>query len=506
MKSILTRIPSRAVVTACLACAAVAAGSRSLDAAEKWIEVRSAHFVVTSNAGDGSARTIAWQLEQIRSAIATLWPWAKVDLNKPLAVFAVKDETALKALAPQYWERKGGVRPATVWVGGVDQNYLAIRVDTEADDRLNINPYVTSYFSYVSLILQQSVARPMPLWFSRGLAGVMSNTIVRDARIMLGPPIPWHLERLRDHTRLKIPALLAVGRDSPEFVNGEGQADFDAQAWAFVHFLMFGEAGVRWPKLDRFSQLVAQGTNPDTAFREVLGPPEDLEAPFGGYITRSLYSFRQINVDVATKREGFSVQPLPPAEAASRQAMFHAAMRRPVEARAAIDEARKAGPAPDAFTAEALLLDAAGEEDEAKAAYARAAEAGSTSPYAYYRLASLLFRPEPDHDTLVRIEKTLSQAVALNNRYASAYALLGETRSLLGTGEPLGMALRAISLEPGEAHYRLTAASILWRQRNYDDALKQAQAGLSLADNGDERRRAEKMIESLTKAKSGGVD
>jgi tetratricopeptide (TPR) repeat protein len=493
-------------LTACLAGALLATGTRPLEAADQWIEVKSAHFVVTSNAGDGSTRTIAWQLEQIRSAIATLWPWAKVDLNKPLAVFALKDEMALKALAPQYWERKGGVRPATVWAGGPDQSYLAIRVDTEADEKLNINPYVTSYFSYVSLILQQSAGRPMPLWFSRGLAGVMSNTIVRDAKIMLGPPIPWHLDRLRDRTRFKIQALMKITRNSPEFLNGEGQSDFDAQAWALVHFLMFGEGGARWPKLDRFAQLVAQGTDPDVAFREVLGPPEELEAPFGAYISRSLYSFRQINVDVATKREGFSVRPLSPSDAASRRALFHAALRRPVEARAAIDEARKTGPAPDAFVAEGLLLDAAGQEDEAKAAYARAVDAGCTSPYAYYRLASLLFRAELDHDSLVRVEKILSQAVALNNRYAPAYALLGEARSQLGTGEPLGMALRAISLEPAEPHYRLTAASILWRDRKYDEALKHAEAALSLSDTDAERQRATRMIESLTKAKGGAVE
>jgi tetratricopeptide (TPR) repeat protein len=493
-------------LTACLAGALLAIGTRPLGAADQWIEVKSAHFVVTSNAGDGSTRTIAWQLEQIRSAIATLWPWAKVDLNKPLAVFALKDEMALKALAPQYWERKGSVRPATVWAGGPDQSYLAIRVDTEVDDKLNINPYVTSYFSYVSLILQQSAGRPMPLWFSRGLAGVMSNTIVRDAKIMLGPPIPWHLERIRDRPRFKIPALMKITRNSPEFLNGEGQADFDAQTWAFVHFLMFGEGGARWPKLDRFAQLVAQGTDPDVAFREVLGPPEELEAPFGVYITRSLYSFRQINVDVTTKREGFSVRPLPPSDAASRRAMFHAAMRRPVEARAAIDEARTAGPAPDAFVAEGLLLETAGQEDEAKAAYTRAVDAGCTSPYAYYRLAALLYRAELDHDALVRVEKILSQAVALNNRYAPAYALLGETRSQLGTGEPLGMALRAISLDPAEPHYRLTAASILWRERKYDDALKHAQAALSLSETEAERQRATRMIESLTKAKGGAAE
>lgn len=470
-------------------------------AAEQWTEVKSPHFLVVSNAGEGAGKTIAWQLEQIRGAIASVWPWAKVDLNNPLTVFAMKDETALKALAPVYWERKGGMHPATVWVGGADQNYLAIRVDVEADDTVSINPYVSSYFSYVSLILQQSVARPLPLWFDRGLAGVMSNTIVRPSKILVGAPIPWHLERLREGRRLKIPALLHVTRDSPEYARGDALSDFDAQSWALVHFLMFGEAGARAGRLDRFAQMVAKGGDPDAAFREALGPPEDLEAPFGLYISRSLFSYRQVNADVGVKREGFTARVLPPAEAAARRALFHVAMQRPVEAKRAIEDARKAGDAADTFLAEGLLSEHAGDAEQARVAFARAVDAGSSSPYPYYRLASGLFGDGRDRDALVRAEKLLDRAATLNIRFASAYALLAETRSLLGAGDPMGLAMRAIALEPAESHYRLVAAGILGREKKYEEALVHARAALTLADNDEERRRASSMIESLRSAK-----
>jgi hypothetical protein len=43
---------------------------------------------------------------------------------------------------------------------------------------------------HVSLVLQQRATRDLPLGLNRGLAGVISNTIVRDARLQLGPPIP----------------------------------------------------------------------------------------------------------------------------------------------------------------------------------------------------------------------------------------------------------------------------------------------------------------------------
>lgn len=494
----------RGLFAAVLAATAVMSHTAPAIAADRWIEVRSAHFAITSNASEGSTKALAWQLEQVRSALAALWPWAKLDVNKPLAVFALKDEPSMKAMAPGYWERKGGVRPASLWVGAADQNYLVIRTDLESRDQIYVNPYTSSYFSYISLILQQSVERPLPLWFSRGLAGVMSNTIVYDDKLLLGPPIPWHLDHLRDSARLKLAALVTLDRNSPQYKSEQGLQTFDAEAWALVHFLMFGDKGARWPKLDQFAKMVARGTPADAAFREAFGAPEGLEDSFSLYIGRNLFSYRMVNVDVAVKREGFTVTPVAAPQAAARQALFHAAMGRPVEARAAIEAARKGGETSDSAVAEALLLDADGKAEEAKAAFARAVEQQTTNAHAHYRLAALLWHDDMDHDTLVRVEKLLSGAIALNTRFAQAYALLAQTRAMLGVGEPVPLALRAISLEPAEPFYRLSAASVLWREKKLDEALKHAQAAASLADTDEERRQAADMIDRLTRAKGGG--
>jgi tetratricopeptide (TPR) repeat protein len=492
----------RRLLAAAVALSAFVAVHPPLHAAETWVEVKSAHFTVVCNAGQGTAKNLAWQLEQIRSAIATLYPWAKVDLQKPMAVFGVKDESAMKALAPKYWELKGAVHPATVWVTGPDQYYMAIRTDVSAESQGDVNPYFASYFSYVSLILQQSLERDMPPWFMRGLAGVLSNTVVRESKILLGPPIPWHLDHLRDASRFKLAQLIAVPDNSPDLLNGESLSRFDAQAWAFVHFLMFAEGGARWGKLDQFAKMVSRGADPATAFREAIGSPEDLESPFVIYINRSLFSYRQVNVDASVKPEGFTVRALPPADIASRRALFHTAMNRPVEARAAIVDARKAGAAPDTDVAEALLLEREGKTDEAKAAYQRATSGGTTIEYAYYRLASLLWPPNADPEQLKQVEALLARAIDLNIRDPWAYAAIGEVRALRGSpGDPMAMVLRAISLDPAQAHHHLRAASVLWRQKKYDEALSQAQAARDLAKDEATRRRATEMIDGITRAK-----
>jgi tetratricopeptide (TPR) repeat protein len=267
---------------------------------------------------------------------------------------------------------------------------------------------------------------------------------------------------------------------------------------------MFADNGARWPKLDQFARMTASGADPDAAFAEALGKPEDLVGPFGAYVNRSLFSFRQINVDVTVKREGFTVTRLAAGEAASRRALLHAAMDRPVEARAAIAEARQGGSAAEGEVAEALLLDREGKDDAALAAYARAVEAGSTSPYAHYRLASLLWRDDPGDAAMARIEKLLARAVALNSRDASAYAMLGDARSVLKIGQPIALALNAISIEPANPYHRLAAARILWREGKHDDALKHAEAALSIADTDPDRQRAKDTIAQITRAKAAG--
>lgn len=469
-------------------------------AAEQWIEVKSPHFTITSDAGKGSTATLAWQLEQVRSEVAAMWPWAQVDLNKPLVIFALKDEQSLKMLAPKFWEKKGnGV--SSVWVSGADRAYIAIRTDVQMDAQRHVNPYATSYFAYFSLILQQSVGR-LPPWFARGLSGVMSNTVIDDKKIMLGPPAPWYLNTLHEGGRASLPDLVKATNASP-LLRGDNLLMFDAQSWALVHYLMFADSGAHWANLGKYSALVAGGADPDVAFRETIGRPEDLETPVRVYMDRSLYSYRVIDLDASVAREKFATTTLTPADAASRRALFHVAMQRPVEARAAIEDARKAGGSPDAELAEGMLLDREDKDDAARAALTKATDGGTTNPYAYYRLATLTWRADADKATLEQLQALLRKAISLNTRYAAAYDFFASVSSQLGAPDASALALRAISLEPGDAHHRLTAARLLAREKKYDEALKHVQAGQDLADSEERAREAAQVRAWILQQKGG---
>ena len=79
---------------------------------DTWLEVRSPNFTVISNAGEKEARKIADQFEEIREVFHSTFVKMRVDLGKPVIVFAVKNEDSMKLLLPAFWEHLAKPRPA----------------------------------------------------------------------------------------------------------------------------------------------------------------------------------------------------------------------------------------------------------------------------------------------------------------------------------------------------------------------------------------------------------
>ncbi len=140
-----------------------------------WLEIKSRHFTVVTNAGEKSGRRAAWQMEQIRQALKLLWPWANIDGGLPITIFAARDKATLKTLGHSIGKGKR-FRPASTWATGVDRQYIALRTDLAEPKDEGDNPYQTAYWNYVSLVFHRSLPPGTPEWYSRGVAEVLSNT------------------------------------------------------------------------------------------------------------------------------------------------------------------------------------------------------------------------------------------------------------------------------------------------------------------------------------------
>ena len=465
----------------------------------QWVEVTSPHFVVVSDAGDKAALRAAWQFEQVRDVLRRLWPWARLETSKPFMIFAARDENSLKSLAPEYWETKGGVRPASVFVAGRDRHYIAIRSDVTEPDSLQANPYFQSYWSFVYITLESIFDRELPLWLGRGLSDVFANTIVRGKDLQVGRVVPWHLAPLREGHWLPLTTVLGVDRNSPYMTRQDEFQQFGASAWALVHYLAFGENGANAPRLNRFLERVKAGGDVNASLAEVYGPLDRLEAAVRNYVGRTLYAYQLLPLDVNVPEDGFKRRPLAAAESAGCRASLHAAMRRPVEARTLLQEATRDNPAlPTPYEVEGILCDVEANKGAALAAYAKAVELGSTNFYTHYRHAQLLWSAAPDRALLDRIDGSLERSIDLNPNWAPGYSYLADVKVDLGEADAgLGFARRAIALEPRVSYHHAAAARSLARLSRTAEAVAEAEKALRLATDVNDRQRAEQLLAHL---------
>ncbi len=461
-----------------------------------WVEVKSGHFTVITSSGEKAGRRTAWQFEQIRAGLAQLWPWAKAEAAPPFYVFAVRDEATLKTLGPQYWEGKR-FHPTSFWVGSRDRAYVALRTDIPEPDDTSDNPYQQAYWGYVAAAFHRSFPRQLPEWYARGVCEVMSNTVVREKELQLGRLMKRNVDIVRERAPIPLRELLSVDRRSPWVTQQDRIEQFDAQAWALVHYLMFGEEGRNGPKMNRFNRLLHDGVAEDAAIKEAFGDLTPYYEATRLYVTRPIFPFARVPVSLDLRSEAFVARPLSPGEAAVRRGELLAAMGRPVEARAFAAEAAKADPSlPGPWEIEAALLDRDGKRDEAKAAYAKAVEAGSKSAYAHYRLAQLEWVPRPDAAQREQLVARLQAARELEPERAQTLSFLAEALSGQGKHqEAVQLAVQAVKNEPAETYPRMALARVLWNAQEIDQAVKVAQSALQTADTDQEKKEVQEFLD-----------
>ena len=271
-----------------------------------------------------------------------------------------------------------------------------------------LNPHATTYFSYVTLILDQSIDAVLPPWLPCGVAEMLSNTIVREANVLVGTPIQGNLQLIAERSRLRVPQLIQVKAKAPDLSTQDGLEPLRrAVMGAGAH------ADVRqgWRPRESVESAVPAARRRHGRREGVCRSARGLPRPSKRITTSICHGefdlFVQLNVDASVKKEGFSQRDVSPSEAAALRSLWATATGRPIEARAAFAEARKGDAGAETYAAEGLLLEREGKLDEAKAAYEQAAAAGSKSLYAHYRLATLCWGPNPSQDTLKGIRSAL---------------------------------------------------------------------------------------------------
>jgi tetratricopeptide (TPR) repeat protein len=494
-RTIMRRLPFApcfaAVAATCLAIVASVPGLGAADSKDVWVEVRSPHFVVSSNAGEKQARHVAQQFEEIRGAFQTALPKLRLDLGKPIIVLAAKNENGLKVLLPGYWEQKGSVHPAGAYILGEEKHYVALRLDTEGE-----NPFHVLYHEYTHAILHLNFP-PLPLWLDEGLAEFFGNTVITDEQVDLGKVDLSYLALLQQKKLIDLEALLQVDHSSPYYNEQNRASIFYAESWALVHYLMRDPEARKQDLLAHFLAAWNKSGNSLDAAQQAFGDLPAFRRTIEAYAHQSTFHFARVKSTVESDEKSYPSRSLSAAESLALRGDFYLQTRRMKEAGEALEAAVRQDPHLAAaheslgffHFREHNLEDAAKELD-------LATRLNSRSFLTYYFSAMLnLQGAHGTPEVWPKAEASLEKAIALNPGFAPAYSSLAQLYSLhIETQEKaVAAARRAVELEPGNISYSINLGFVLLSTNNTnetDEARELASRLLAGAKTPEEIRNA----------------
>ena len=472
-----------------------ATGALAADADQIWVEVRSAHFTVSSNAAEGDARHIAEQFEQIRAVFHGSFAKLRVDPPRPVAIVAARDESTMKMLVPDEFEGEGHVHPAGLFHSDGEKDYVVMRLDAEGTSAFH-----TVYHEYTHALLHMNYSR-VPLWLNEGLAEFFGNSTLTSKDLTTGAADKTHLYVLRKNEWLPIRTLLDVGESSPYYNEKNPASIFYAESWAVAHYLLLDPEARREHLLDKF--LVAWDQSGDQAAvgREAFG---DLER-FGENV-RKYVRKRDWRMGIALPAQesaggNYVVRKLSPGEVLALRGdiMMHRGLLN--QAEPIVKQAVELDPRL-ATTHETLGFFYFRDNDFAAAdeEMSKAIELGSTNFLAFYCHGVLLLRdPSATEEATQKGRASLETAARLNPGYAPTFEALTQaySRSADTQGKALDAALTAVRLDPESRTYKFGLAYVLLNNGRAAEAAGVAQTLLASAGSAEDTRAAHRLLDTV---------
>ena len=472
-----------------------AAASGAGDPNLGWIEVRSPHFVVASNAGEKEARRIADRFEQIRALFHAAFANLRVDPAQPVLILAAKNENTMKMLLPEDWEIKGHVHPAGLYQQGEDKHYVMLRLDSAGD-----NPFHALYHEYTHALLHLNFTT-LPLWLDEGLAEYFGNSQLGERESKVGTINETHLYILSQNKLLPIDTLLNVEHGSPYYNEARQASVFYAESWALVHYLMLDpEAQQRQLLKNFFAQWNKSGNQIDAA-QQAFGDLKHFGQEIERYSRQGRFRFALYKNGQEAADKTYSVRGLTAAEVLALRGDSATHRKMMEQARTLVEQAVQTEPNL-AIGHEALGYYLYRKEDQTGAdkEMKKAMELGSTSFVPPYYHGMLLLRgdsrgPEGVQEAI----KSFQRAAEINPRFAPAYEGLAHAYSAAPETQTLALeaGIHAAQLEPAEHAYAINLIHLLLSASRNADARHIAQKLAENAASPQEAQTAQGLLERI---------
>lgn len=441
-----------------------------VEAKDAWIEARSEHFTIVTDAGKGTAENILEDLEQLRRLITALLPAQPVASPLPTGIYGFRNEKSMRSFQPL---REGKAEDwAAMFRPTSFKSFIALRADGGRD---RVRELVFQQYLYLILSFGRV---PYPLWLQSGLSLFYGNAYVSKTHAEVGKMHDRHRRELGEYRGLPLQQLFAVTYESPEYRDDSRRPLFDAQAWALMHYLLIGRNPEGAAALGRFLELLGEDRDPMLAFQEAMKMPVgEIEAEVSQYIRKSIYQYWKVELPALESEGQFHVTELPPEVAEARLGELLVAVGRFDEARARLSAAVEAAPdLPDAYEGLGFLYAVERNSENARSFLERAVAKGAGSPMVHYHYARLLLDqdggggqiPEP---VRARALTSLARTLEADPSHADAARLFGFLRLFDGSAqEGVDVVKKSLEANPENPYLLFILGQLYGRQENYSAA------------------------------------
>lgn len=467
-----------------------------------WTEVSSPRFIVVSNASAKEAVRAAETFERFRLLIKRSFAGLGVDPGTPLRIFAMKNGKSYKELIGEHPDQKDDKETAGVFMGGAEENVVALRMDLPGDQR-----YQVAYHEYIHMLMHLNIGR-LPLWLDEGLAEFYGNSTVTDAGSTLGDVNRASFQTLDTQPWASLPVLFSVIHDSPYYRERDKAAVFYAESWAITHYLLVGENRKHVGQLQEYLKLLQQGIAQEEAAGRALGDLKALESAVRNYVrSPAFYGYRS-DKPIVVENVRYEERVLSEVERLAARGEILVRKGKPELAKGVLERALELDPR-NASAHEAMghLSMKAGDEQQAEKHFSAAADADSRSYLAHFYAAQYSIQNGAQDTGLdvALMERRLQKAIAINPRFAPAYSHLSYVLQRAGRlNEALEAAEKATLLEPVNAPYRCSLATIQAMMGKPAEAERAAREAILLARTDAERNQAEQILMRISQTQAVG--
>jgi Flp pilus assembly protein TadD len=443
------------------------AGLPARAAEPQWVEVRSPHFTVLTDAGEKQGRDIALRFERMRNSFGTLFSRARVNMPVPLEVVAFRSGKEVKQVLP-LWKGKP-VEDAGYYQPGQDRDYIML--DLSANDVWRV-----VFHEYGHLLLRGNYPATAP-WFDEGFAEYFSTIEITPKDVTIGQPPQSDAYMLSHQSFMPLVDLFSVRHDSAAYnESGDRRTMFYAQSWLVMHYLFDLK---KLPQAGQYFELVRNQHVPVAdAIRQAFGvDAKSLGKAVEDYWTGNKGIISTYPVPNMLSGSDYSVRKLSDLEA--RAAVADLKLHTPDHLDEGIRELEAIlQQKPDLASAHRGLGYAylrKGDFGRAGEHFKQSADLDPKDPRVLYYAALLMNR-----ESLARgrgpsdagvMKQELDTALSIDPDFADAWDLLAYAD--LALQDPRGAldALKkAIQLSPREERYQLNLGMLYMQQKRWDDA------------------------------------